>query len=249
MTGTLTLAAAFALGLAASAHCVVMCGGITGALAVATARDACGRPRASLLVGYQLGRIASYALAGLAFGGVAGIAIMRLDDPSVRLALRVLAAAAMFAAALFAFGALRDPGARLGRAVWPRLAPLARRLLPVTTLPRALAFGMLWGWMPCGFVYTMLLVATASFDAWHAAATMAAFGLGTAPALMAGALGVVHLSRWINVRIARNTAGAVLVASALLTLAGPWLVAQHAPWLHALLPFDCAPASHAQSIR
>ena len=242
MTGTLTLAAAFALGLAASAHCVMMCGGITAALGVATARDARGRPRARLLVGYQLGRVTSYALAGLAFGGIAGGAIAWLDDTTVRVALRVLAATAMLAAALFAFGALRDPGAGLGRLVWPRLAPIARRLLPVANLPRAFAFGLLWGWMPCGFVYTMLLVATASFDAWHAAATMTAFGLGTAPALLAGAFGIVHLSQWINVRIARNAAGVVLVAGAALTLAGPWLVARHAPWLHALLPYDCQPA-------
>jgi sulfite exporter TauE/SafE len=236
-----TLAAAFVLGLAASAHCVVMCGGITGALGVATARDARGRPRASLLVGYQLGRIASYALAGLAFGGIAGVAIMRLDDPSVRLALRVLAALAMLVAALFAFGVVRDPGAGIGRRVWAHLAPLGRRLLPVATLPRAFAFGMLWGWMPCGFVYTMLLVATASFDAWQAAATMTAFGLGTAPALLAGSFGALRFSRFPNALFARRAAGTVLAAGAVLTLAGPWLAAQHAPWLHALVPLGCDP--------
>ncbi|MDC8012603.1 sulfite exporter TauE/SafE family protein [Tahibacter soli] len=246
MTGTPTLVAAFALGLAASAHCVVMCGGIASALGVATARDARGGPRASLLAGYQLGRIASYALAGLAFGGVAGGFIARLDDPAVRVGLRATTAATMLVAALFAFGVLRDPGARLGRLMWPRIAPVARRLLPVTTLPRAFAFGTLWGWMPCGFVYTMLLVATASFDAWHAAATMAAFGFGTMPALLASAFGVAHLSRWINIHTARRAAGAILVAGAVLTLAGPWLAARHAPWLHALLPYDCAPA---QSMR
>ena len=63
MMGGLTLGAALLLGFAASGHCLAMCGGISAALGVATAkRD--GRPRASLLVAYQVGRMLSYAIAG-----------------------------------------------------------------------------------------------------------------------------------------------------------------------------------------
>src|SRR5690242_18698699 len=59
----LTLGAALLLGLAASGHCLVMCGGISAALGAVTARHADGRPRRDLLVGYQLGRVTSYTLA------------------------------------------------------------------------------------------------------------------------------------------------------------------------------------------
>lgn len=79
MNGTLTLGAALLLGLAASGHCVVMCGGISSALGLATAKNASGRPRPSLLVGYQLGRITSYSLAGLLFAGLLGGLITLLD--------------------------------------------------------------------------------------------------------------------------------------------------------------------------
>ncbi|HEY6893815.1 MAG TPA: sulfite exporter TauE/SafE family protein [Rhodanobacteraceae bacterium] len=239
--GALTLGAALLLGLAASGHCLVMCGGISAALGAVTARRADGRPRRDLLVGYQLGRVASYTLAGLLAAGVAGSAIAWLDHDAVRTGLRIATAAVLLVGALVAFGKLRDGGQRIGRVLWPRLAPLGRRLLPVSTLPRAFAFGMLWGWMPCGFVYTVLLIATVTLDPLRGAATMAAFGAGTAPALLAGAFGAQKLARWTGQCFVRGAAGSILLASAVLTLAGPWLVATEAPWLHAWLPFDCAP--------
>jgi sulfite exporter TauE/SafE len=238
----LTLGAALLLGLAASGHCLLMCGGISAALGTVTARRADGGPRRDLLVAYQLGRIGSYTLAGCLAAGVAGSAIAWLDNGAVRVALRVATAAVFLAGALVAFGTMRDAGQRFGRALWPRLAPLGRRLLPVSTLPRAFAFGTLWGWMPCGFVYTVLLIATVTLDPLRGGATMAAFGAGTAPALLAGAFGAQRMAGWTGRRFVRGAAGGILLASAALTLAGPWLAAAQAPWLHAWLPFDCAPA-------
>ena len=243
MTDPVTLGAALLLGLVASGHCVLMCGGITAALGVATAKQANGRPVAALLAGYQIGRIASYSLAGLTFGGALGTAIDWLDIEAVRRALRMLAALALLAGALVALGILRDPGSSIGRRLWPKLAPLGRRLLPVTTLPRALGFGMVWGWMPCGIVYTMLMIAGLQLDAVQAAATMAAFGLGTAPAMFATAIGAQRFAGFAAQPTARRVAGAVLLATAALTLAGPWL-ATRAPGVAHWLPFDCTVMSH-----
>src|SRR5688572_17640126 len=104
MSGALTIGAAALPGLVASTHCVVMCGGISTALGLATAKDHNGRPRASLLIGYQFGRISSYALAGLLFAGVLGSAIAVLDIEAVRQTLRVFTALALLLAALVALG-------------------------------------------------------------------------------------------------------------------------------------------------
>lgn len=239
MTANLTLGAALLLGLAASGHCLVMCGGISAALGVATAKGPDGRPRTMLLAGYQLGRTLSYALAGLLLGGALGSLVGLLDIEAVRRGLRALSAVALLLAALVAFGRVRAPAFGAGRFLWPRLAPIGRRLLPVTSLPRAIAFGMVWGWMPCGFVYTVLVIATLQLDALGAAATMIAFGLGTAPAMIATALGARHLARYTAGPSGKRVAGVVLVASAALTLFGPWL-AGHATWLHPLLPYLCS---------
>jgi sulfite exporter TauE/SafE len=234
----LTLGAAFLLGLAASGHCLVMCGGITAALGMAASKNAQGRTRPVLLLTYQAGRIVSYSLAGLLLAGMFGGLVSLLDIESVRRTLRALSALALLLGALVAFGFLRDPGTGIGRRLWPRLAPLGRRLLPVSTIPRGFAFGMVWGWMPCGFVYSVLLIATLQLDAARGALTMAAFGLGTAPALFLAACGSQRLNGFASRPIARRVAGSVLLLSALLTFAGPWM--EHSmPGMHAWLPFDC----------
>ncbi|MGE3666382.1 MAG: sulfite exporter TauE/SafE family protein [Steroidobacteraceae bacterium] len=243
MTDPVTLGAALLLGLVASGHCILMCGGITAALGIATAKRADGRPRPLLLAGYQVGRIASYTLAGLVFGGALGAVVDWLDIEAVRRALRALAALALLAGALVAFGSLRDPGSGLGRRLWPKLAPLGRRFLPVTTLPRAAGFGMVWGWMPCGIVYTMLAIAGLQLDAARSAATMAAFGLGTAPAWFATALGALRFLGFAARPAARRVAGTALLAAAALTFAGPWLAA-YAPGFAHWLPFDCGAIAH-----
>jgi len=237
MTDALTLGAALLLGLAASGHCLVMCGGISAALGIATAKGRDGRPRPGLLLSYQLGRILSYALAGLAAGGVMAAALALLDIDAVRRTLRALSAAALLLAALVAFGRLRDPGSGIGRRLWQRIAPLGRHLLPVTSGPRALAFGMVWGWMPCGFVYTVLMIAAAQGDALRGAATMGAFGLGTMPSMLLAAFGAGRLAGWGTRPVTRRVAGVTLLASAALTLLGPWL--PHSAWLQANLPFVC----------
>src|SRR5436190_19583853 len=157
MTGSITLSAALLLGFAASGHCLAMCGGISGALGMATAKRADGRTRASLLVAYQAGRMLSYAIAGGLIGGMLGFIVAWIDVNAVHTGLRVLSAVALVTAAFVALGVLRDPGSRIGGLVWPHLAPIGRRLLPVTSVGRALSFGMVWGWMPCGFAYTVML--------------------------------------------------------------------------------------------
>jgi sulfite exporter TauE/SafE len=243
MSETLTLWAALLLGLAASGHCLVMCGGLSAALGLATARNANGRTRPVLLAGYQLGRIASYSLAGLLLAGALGGLVAVLDIEVVRRVLRALSALALLLAALVAFGRLRDPGSGVGYRLWPTISKLGRKLVPIATFPRAFAFGTLWGWMPCGFVYTVLLIATLQADAVRGAMTMAAFGLGTAPALLVASIGAQRLQKFAALPSYRHVAGSVLMISAALTLAAPWLV--HAmPALHGWLPFDCG-ASHA----
>lgn len=222
MTGMLTIGAAFLLGLAGSGHCLAMCGGVTAALGLATARDANGCTRPALLLGCQIGRITSYSLAGLLLAGTLGGVVALLDVESVRRALRALAALALLFAALVAFGYLSNSASRAGHVLWRQLAPLGRRFLPIDSLPRACAFGMLWGWMPCGFVYSVLLVATLQHSAVQGAITMAAFGLGTVPGLFLTALASRRFVALVATRAARRVAGSVLVISAITTLLGPW---------------------------
>ena len=82
---------------------------------------------------------------------------------------------------------------------------------------------MVWGWMPCGFVYAVVVMATLQADAWYGALTMVAFGLGTTPAMFAASLGAGRAAAFAARPAARRIAVALLVASAMLTLIAPWL--------------------------
>lgn len=238
MTGSLSIGAALLLGLVASGHCVVMCGGISGALGLVTAKNRNGVPKRSLLIAYQAGRIASYTLAGLLVGSVGDGLIAVLDVDGVRTALRIATGVLFAMTAMSMLGRWKSPGLGLGQWLWPRIARIGRRLVPVVNAPRALAFGMLWGWMPCGLVYSVLLVAALSAHPLQAAAIMLTFGLGTLPAMLAVAWGAPRLAAWTARRNVRRGAGACLLVCSLAVMAGPWLLTQF-PVLHAWMPFDC----------
>lgn len=212
----LTLATALVAGLLGSAHCVAMCGGIAAALgATGDARLRFAHP---LL--YQLGRISSYGVAG-AIAGSAGAATGRvLDVAAWGDVLRVATALVVVAIGLdIALGGgararwLRAPE-RLGGAVWRRVAPAAQVALPTRPAARALALGMLWGWLPCGLVYSVLLAAAVSGGAVAGGLTMLAFGAGTLPAL----LGLAHVGAWLR----RGDGALARVAGALIVACGLW---------------------------
>jgi hypothetical protein len=193
--------AALVMGLLGSAHCIVMCGGIVGMLSA-------GASRARLTIAYNLGRITSYAAAG----AIAGLVGHALDG--ARVGLRFAAALLMIGVGLYVAGRWRRFAAleRIGAPLWKRVEPMAKGLLPVRTVPRALALGGLWGWMPCGLVYGALALAVTGGGAATGALTMLAFGAGTLPVLLAlGAL-ASYVKALARVAWVRTAAGLVIVA-------------------------------------
>lgn len=236
MNGTPTLAAAFVLGLLASGHCVLMCGGISGALMLAA--NGPRRPPLRLLLAMQVGRVTSYMLAALMLAGAGAWLVHFVDQDRVRSALRLISAVVFAGIGLTLLGRVRGWDNGIGRVIWAKLAPLARRLLPVRHLPQAFALGAIWGWMPCGFVYSVLLLAWLSMDPLRSAAIMLLFGLGTMPALLAGSYGLGGALRWLAGKSVRSATAIALLSFAALTASGPWLLAHagmHAHWL----PLEC----------
>ncbi len=242
-----TLFAALVAGLAGSTHCLAMCGGIAGALGLSSraAAERSGRPLAWPLV-YNGGRVLSYSLAGALVGGLgAGLGHLAGMD-RVRLGLQVLAGLVLVLLGLRLVGGRRGfawmdaAGGRL----WRHLSPLLRHVLPIDSLPRALAAGMLWGWLPCGMAYGVLSVAWLSADPVHGAAIMAVFGLGTLPALVAASGLAARIGAAAGSPAWRAAAGCAIAAIGMLSIAGPWLLgdAAHATqWFDALVA-ACLPA-------
>ena len=212
------LVSALILGLLGGGHCLGMCGGLMGALTLAIPAEQRAR-RWRLLLAYNVGRIASYTAAGLALGS-AGWAVA--NSPAAML-LRVLAALLLIAMGLYLAGwwtGLTRVEA-LGRGLWKHLQPLSRRLLPVTSLPRALLLGALWGWLPCGLVYSTLLWAASQGNASNSALLMLAFGIGTWPMLLATGLAAERTTALLRQRGMRQASGALVIVFGLWTLLGP----------------------------
>jgi sulfite exporter TauE/SafE len=227
--GSLSLTAAFVAGVAGSVHCVAMCGGISAALGMRARRAGMtSRNAVCHTAVQQAGRLASYTVAGGVCGGFGGVLAALLDLDQVALAVRILAGCLLIAMALRVLlgwrllNGIESWGARF----WSRIAPLARRTTG-SGFGSSLLLGMLWGWLPCGLIYSMLMFATMSGSPQAGGATMLLFGLGTLPAMFGGGLIGARVGHLTMARGLNKAAGALLLVFGILTVLGPLLHSHH----------------------
>jgi sulfite exporter TauE/SafE len=181
----------FAAGFAGSFHCIGMCGGFACALG----RDPAGRAAtvARHLL-YNSGRLTTYCFLG-ALAGALGQALCTprgltvplmggLLDIGQRL-LAVVAGLLMIAMALQFFGLLQGLHRMALGFGGGTLASSLRSLLTAHSRAAPLAFGVFNGFLPCPLVYAFVALAASSAGALSGALTMAAFGAGTFPAMLA----------------------------------------------------------------
>lgn len=216
-----TFLALFLVGLLGGTHCVGMCGGIVGALSM-------GAPgRWSMHLAYNAGRILSYGLAG-AIAGAVGAASLGLDSQvPMRLALYLVANLMLIALGLYLLGVTQALAftERAGQLLWQRLQPLTRRFLPARTVAQAFPLGMLWGWLPCGLVYSALATALSSGSAVRGGLAMLAFGLGTLPNLLLAGIVLARLNEFVRRPAVRIASGLLVLGFGLYGLLGWWRLA------------------------
>lgn len=207
---------AFLVALLGGVHCVGMCSGIVGALTLGLPLPVRVRFPAMLpyLLAYNAGRIASYASAGLLAGGVGGWAANLAAVYRGQQVLQGIAGLFMVLLGLYLGGWWQGllQVERAGGLLWRRLEPLGRRWLPVRTPLQALGVGLVWGWLPCGLVYSVLIWAVSTGSAVKGALLMLSFGLGTLPALLTMGAFAAVLAGWVRRRWVRRGAGALVIA-------------------------------------
>jgi len=217
----LTFYAALMIGLLGSTHCIGMCGGIVGALNAGL--ELSGRSplsRAAHHITYNTGRIASYVAAG-ALAGLVGSMAAEFSLITVVPVGRLIAGLFMIALGLYLAGwwhaitALEKAGFHL----WKRIEPLGRRFFPTRTPSHAFGLGLVWGWLPCGLVYSALALSMASAAAEQGALIMLGFGLGTLPMLFAMGGIAEHLMKVTRHPLLRQTVGACVVLFGVYTCA------------------------------
>ncbi len=217
------LLTAFIVGLLGGVHCVGMCGGIVSALSLGQPQ---GRPATllSFQLAYNLGRISSYVIAGALMGAVGFFFSAMLPVQMGQKVLLSVAAVFLILLGLYLAGWLNWLARieQVGGVLWKRIEPLGRGLLPVRSLRQALALGLLWGWLPCGLVYTALVWTVSSGGALKGALLMLAFGFGTLPNLLLMGSAASWLARFTRKPHIRQIAGALILVYGCWLLWASW---------------------------
>ncbi|HTY02839.1 MAG TPA: sulfite exporter TauE/SafE family protein [Rhodocyclaceae bacterium] len=203
-------AAIFLVGLLGGTHCVGMCGGIVGALAAQSGGNRAAWP---LHLAYNVGRILSYTAAGALVGSIGGLGLAFGPVATVQLSFYVVANLMLVALGFYLMGFTRSLAfaEQAGLSLWNRIRPLTSRFLPVKTVGQALPLGMLWGWLPCGLVYSVLATALVSGSAVRGATAMLVFGLGTLPNLLLAGLLLSRFRRFAQAPVARAISGGLVL--------------------------------------
>ncbi len=210
------IAAIFMVGLlGSSAHCVGMCGGIMSALTMAIPPEARAK-RWWLVISYNLGRIFTYGLIGF----VAGYAASWFDHWGAGVWLRWLAGSLLIAMGLYVANWWRGLIylEAVGRYLWAYIQPLGKSLMPVNSASRALLLGAIWGWLPCGLVYSALGSAIAQAQPLQSALVMVAFGLGTLPMVLLTGLAANLLASFLQRRALRSIMGLLIMGYGVWTI-------------------------------
>lgn len=226
---TLDLLSAFIIGLLGSGHCIVMCGGITSMLTSALpaansqysshiipvnnqSNFSVNYSKTVLVICYNVGRIVSYSFIGAIVGFTGAIAAKNLGAPLV--ALRLISAIFMILLGLYLGQWLMwlNRIETLGKHLWRFISPLASKAIPVNSPIKALTLGAVWGWLPCGLVYSTLTWSLASGSMLSGASIMFFFGLGTLPALLTLSIGFASIKNNLVKPIIRKTMAFILIS-------------------------------------
>jgi sulfite exporter TauE/SafE len=210
-----TLLAAFSIGILGGAHCIGMCGGIIGALTLSTSVNQY-RQRFFIIVMYNLGRISSYLFIAWVFYQLAHA----IESYFALQFMRYIAGFLLIAMGLYLADWWRGLVylERAGSVLWRYVQPFSQRLLPVDSLSKALLLGAVWGWLPCGLIYSALAYSMAADSSLQAVLTMLAFALGTLPAVMASGLLAERMMALVKTAWIRKSFAAFIILFGLWTL-------------------------------
>lgn len=218
MNQEITFLTLFLLGFFGGTHCIGMCGGLSSAFALQLPPHL---NRIGLIVLLNLGRISSYVVIGLLVGLVGQVGISLDDTRAVQNGLYIAANILLLLLGLYLAGistaVTKIEG--IGKPIWKRLNPLLNKLLPIKSVPACFGVGVLWGWLPCGLVYSASLYALGSGNALHGGLYMLAFALGTLPNLLAMGIFAAQLKTFLQKRMVRLCAGLLVAGWAIWRLA------------------------------
>lgn len=218
----LSLISAFLVGLLGGGHCVGMCGGIVSAVSMHLPNQSKNthqkHPKIFFLIAYNAGRILSYTLAGVLAGLIGASSFFLNHVLPIQHMLYLVSSVMLILLGLYLAGFWHGITVieNVGRALWVKLQPYSKRYIPVQNLKQAFVLGGLWGWLPCGLVYSVLIAAIATGSALNGGLLMLAFGLGTLPTLLAMGMTAVKLKTALQNVWVRRVSGLLVLGFGIL---------------------------------
>ncbi|MBC7918142.1 MAG: sulfite exporter TauE/SafE family protein [Rhodoferax sp.] len=212
---------ALLMGLVGGPHCVAMCGAACAGMA-----QAAGPRKNQAIAGFQFGRIIGYsALGALAAASMQGLGWLTVQSAALRPAWTLFHISALLLGLVLLVRAQQPVWLEaIGRSLWGWAKKVGAGRAP-------LLIGMLWALLPCGLLYSALLVAAMAADPLSGAMVMALFALGTSVTMTAGPW------LWLRLRGASPDQGAwgIRLAGLALAASSGWalwmgLVHNTAPW-------------------
>lgn len=207
----LSLFSAFLVGLLGGGHCIGMCGGFVGAISVHLPQQQSAQ--LPFLLAYNMGRIFSYSLAGVVAGLIGASSFLLSHLLPIQKILYVFSSGMLILLGLYLGGFWYGITylEKIGSHFWKYLQPYSKQFIPIKHLNQAFILGSLWGWLPCGLVYSVLIAAIATGSAANGGLLMLAFGLGTLPTLLAMGLTAVQLKQFLQNKWVRRASGLLVI--------------------------------------
>lgn len=219
MSEPLSYTAAFIIGLLGSTHCIGMCGGIMGALSFAVPPEKrLKRYLFPILISYNLGRILSYCTAGALFGGLSWLLVDKYHEAGTILRTISGIMLVILGLSIANWVHILRIIEKSGLGLWQWLQRPLKALIPVSNPFQALLVGTLWGWIPCGLIYSTLIWATSTGNGYQSAMIMLCFGLGTFPALVTTGIFARPLKALYQSRHSRTLAGLCIIVFGIWTI-------------------------------
>jgi len=207
---------AFIIGLMGSGHCITMCGGISTMLTSSIKKQT--KRNTLYVVSYNLGRIFSYMVIGAIAGLTGSLAAKSIGLPIASLQLIAGIFLILFGLYIGQWLMWITQLEHIGKALWQKISPYSKHCLPVNSVNKAFLLGGLWGWLPCGLVYSTLTWSMASGDTLSGALIMLSFGLGTLPALFTVSFSMLWLQTLLKNNKFKKVVALMLITYGLITL-------------------------------
>lgn len=223
MESELSVLACFLVGLMSTLHCFGMCGGISTLLTMQTRNQNDHRAKFKIALIYNFGRIFSYSVIGLLAGLTSELGV-NVFFQGGHTYLQFLSSIVLIIIALNILGWLSffSHLEKITYAIWKPFQELLKWILPAKSVFDYFCLGLIWGWLPCGMVYSVLMLAIVSGDAIQSMLYMFAFGIGTLPGMVTTSVGGSFLKNSFNKPVFKYFSALLLIVIALLPITGFW---------------------------